>query len=401
MNAIVELETPFNVLGDAGGSNTSGATGFGGSRRQLDVEQAYVQWLFRDDFTLFVGIQDYKQDLSDSGNPFLIDVTRSESPFNNPGIGSTTGANVDFGSPQSASSGLVGTQEASGALLRMQQNNLSVDMFYFTINETFRKNNDDVLFGVLLENSIEGDWVGKAGLTLNALQNDSHSYLWTFGGGFNLRGMNEALKLYGEGYGQAGTYNSNGGPTTGTVVGSTRPALGTRDIEQQGAFAFYGGFRFYLKQLGADHTEESPSAPYLDASYWEISGDDDGADSNNSSFVSLENNNDSIVVEDGYYGLDIDTNYRAVKARIGFSPTKSTDFEFMYAWFGMQDNSAGRADNTPASHDKIGDEFDFNLYYRATEYLTFRFASGWLISPDALGLGDDINVTTISAHVRF
>ena len=68
--------------------------------------------------------------------------------------------------------------------------------------------------------------------------------------------------------------------------------------------------------------------------------------------------------------------------------------------FELQDNN-GNMSNTPAGHDKIGDEFDINLRYRATEYLYFRLGTGWLFNANALGLADDINVTIFQAVLRF
>lgn len=373
VTAITELETPF-LYGDEGGTNTTTA---GIVRRQLDVNQLYVRWegAFTPDLTLQMGIQEFAHDFVGNHNPFFVDVGHAESPFDNPT------AAVDTGTPQSASAGLVSSQEAAGIHGKYDLGDIDLELFYFTIGETFRKNSDRSLYGVTVQtdSGASADMAWNAGAGVYVLQNDSSSRLFTVGGGGSTEMLDGALKVYGEGYFQFGEYVENAPGTN-------------RDIDMHGAFAIYGGVRYSIPDIDWK--------PFIDISYWEISGDDDATDGRNENFVSLENNNDTIIVEDGYYGLDVDTNYRKIAVKAGFSPGEKVRVEALYAFFELQDNN-GTYSNVASGSDKIGDEFDLNIRYFATEYLTFRLATGVLLDAGALEVGDDINISLIEARVQF
>ncbi|MFN0058550.1 MAG: alginate export family protein [Planctomycetota bacterium] len=368
VTAFVQLETQFGeTSGRYGGANPHD--------RDLEAEQAYVRWegAFGDvvpGLTLQFGIQDFRKDFGGQDKYFLVDVSHSENPFGNPAAGAG-----DVGTPQSPSSGAIGFQEAAGAWMRYDLDSTYLDIFYFTISETLRKNSDDVLFGASLERSSEN--VGF-GATMLVLQNDGASYLFTGGGGGFIK-LADTAQLYGEAYGQGGRYAKNGG--TGTT------------INVKGAFAAYGGVRLELPFL------ESLRA-YVDASYWEVSGDDNANNSSTDNFVSLEANNDTLILEDSYYGLDIDTNYRAGKVRAGFSPSKQVTIEALWGIFSLQDNN-GRADNSVSNHDRLGNEADLTLRYRATDYLTFNLGGGVLFDAKALGTQQEIWIAVVQAIIQF
>ncbi len=368
VNAMITLETPFNAFGD----NVAGS----GSGRSLDIEQAYIRWMgaFVPDLTLVVGIQDYSVDFAGNGNPFLIDVSHSESAFGNPT------AAADFGAPQSASSGSPSSQEGGGALGTLQMGDAELDLFYFSLSETFRDNDDDAIFGAVIDYVFETqEWSGSVGLVVVDMQNNPSSNVWSFGGGGHLMTAGGAMKVYGEAYGQTGRYVNN--------------LSGFGRVSQNGSFGIYGGIRYHIGGLGDMN-------PWVDLSYWEVSGDDGGADDKNGNFVSLESNNDTIIVEDSYYGLDIDSNYRAIKFKGGMNLSSDWSLEALYAFFELQDNRNGTASNLTSS-DKIGDEIDLRVHYRATDYLNFSLGTGWLIDPRALGTKSTINVSVLSAEIRF
>ncbi|MEM7166790.1 MAG: alginate export family protein [Planctomycetota bacterium] len=371
VTAVVQLETPYSEQGDAGGINTTTA---GSESRVLDVEQVFVRWegaFDSPDLTLQVGIQDFSNDFAGTGNPFFVDVSHSENPFD-----SATGA------PPAPSSWMVGTQEASGIFTRYNAGDVDLDLFYFTIGEGLRGSTDMTLDGATLQTDSgpDTDQPWNLGAGLYVLESDADSRLFTLGGGGSTTLMDGALKLYGEAYGQFGSYAEMSGSAG--------------DIDQEDAFAVFGGARFTML--------DTVYQPYIDVSYWEISGDSNTTDGNNENFVSLEGNNDTLIVEDGYYGFDIDTNYRAIKVRGGFTPADwdRLRVEVLYAFFELQDNN-GTLGAPSSTQDKIGDELDIVVDFFATEYLTFRVATGGLFDPDALGLGDDVNSSRIEARVKF
>jgi hypothetical protein len=368
VNALLTLETPFNEFVD----NVGGS----GSGRSLDVEQAYVRWMgaFVPDLTLVVGIQEYVVDFAGNGDPFLVDVSRSENAFSNPT------AAADFGTPQSPSSGSPSSQEGAGALGEIQLGDAELDLFYFVLEETFRLEEDSAFFGAVLDYGFETrDWNGTLGILFVDMQNDPSSDVFTAGGGGHVETASGGLKFYAEGYGQFGRYLNH--------------LSGFGRITQKRSFGAFGGIRYVIPGL-------DEMRPWIDASYWEVSGDDQGNDGENGSFVSLEGNNDTIVIEDSYYGLDIDQNYRAVKAKGGLNLTEDWSVEALYAYFELQDNSNGTSSNQ-TGHDKLGEEVDLTVHFRATDYLNFRLGTGWLLDPVALGMRSTINVTVLSAEVRF
>ena len=133
---------------------------------------------------------------------------------------------------------------------------------------------------------------------------------------------------------------------------------------------------------------------------WDMSGDDDATDGDNSSFVSYEFNNDTIVLEDAYYGLDIDTNYMAFKVKGGMNVSQEWSVQGLYAYATLNQNTGGAASNGNNSN-KIGDEFDFRATYRATDYLTFYINAGTLQNAKALGVGSGIEVISVTSEIRF
>ncbi|MGH9363443.1 MAG: hypothetical protein ACRD2T_16155, partial [Thermoanaerobaculia bacterium] len=223
----------------------------------------------------------------------------------------------------------------------------------------------------------ESKW-GKAFFTIFDLMNTTNTHLVTEGGGLVVYPVRTQevnfVELFGEIYFQQGTYARNA-----TATGE--------DIDQEEAFAVNLGGKLKTQKLGAWEF-----VPYVEASYVEVTGDDDSTDDENQNFVSLENNNRTLIVENGYYGYDIDTNYRGVRLAGGFD-VKKFHFEILYAFFELQDNSGGRVAGGASSSPKLGDEIDLTLGYEYSENLKLQFQTGWLTGSRALG---DESATIIS-----
>lgn len=358
VNARIVLETPFDVAVNERDGNVPFSLG-----------EAAVSWegAFSPEFDLDFGIVDYALDFSGNGNPFLIDLGNAESAFGN-------GAD-DTGAPQSSSAGRVQALQPAGAVGHYDLGENTLDMFIFDISPA----DSETLFGVIYGLPLDtGDYQGDLGITLINANNDSGGSLLTLGGGGHLSGS-DGMKFYGEIYWQFGDYGND-------AEGNT--------INQDGAYGLVAGVHYDLPE--ADENE----APWVDISIWDMSGDDDATDGDNSSFVSYEFNNDTIVLEDAYYGLDIDTNYTAFKVKGGMNVSQEWSVQGLYAYATLNQNNGGAASNGNNSN-KIGDEFDFRATYRATDYLTFYINAGTLQNAKALGVGSGIEVISVTSEIRF
>ncbi len=361
VNATISLETPFDV----------GVNGRDGNI-PFSLGEAVVSWegAFSPELNLDFGLVDYVVDFSGNGNPFFIDLGNSESAFGN-GNGDP---DDDPGTPQSSSAGRVQSLQSAGAVGHYDLGENTLDVFIFDISPV----DSETLFGLIYGLPLDtGDYQGDLGIALVNASNDSGGSLLTVGGGGHLAGS-DGMKFYGEIYWQFGDYGSD-------IDGGTI---------NQDAYGLVAGLHYDLPE--ADEEE----APWIDVSIWDLSGDDDASDGENSNFVSYEFNNDTIVLEDAYYGLDIDTNYRALKIKGGMNLSPEWSVQAMYAYATLNKNGGGAVSNGNSS-DKIGDEFDFRLVHRATDYLTFYFNAGTLQNAKALGVGSGIEVISVTSEVRF
>jgi len=382
---VIELRTPF-VNPDAGGKDSSPTTGFfsGFQDRTLELKQAYVQIdeLFPmggeagNGLLLRAGIMDFRKDLRGDGNAFIIDTAGTEHPFDSP-----------RGAPPAYSTGFADSTEAAGGYAAYKLTFLELDGWLFNLDETFNAaipaaaaRRDMLFWGFsgTIPLGKEARPLGKVFLTVFDLMNQSNTHVVTEGGGvtfYPLMGEEvNFVELFGEVYFQQGTYARNA-------------SLSGEDIDQKDAFAINAGAKLKAPPMG-----NRKFTPYVEVSYVEVSGDDNSTDNENSNFVSLENNNRTLVVENGYYGFDIDTNYRGVRAALGF---KEKDFfaEILYAYFELQDNSGGRVAGGHSRSPKLGDEIDFTVGYEYSANLKLAFTSGWLLDSHALG---QLHATQIS-----
>ena len=371
VNAIIKLETPFDWQTNLRDGNLA-----------FNIGAAKVMWegAVMPELTLELGIVEYARDFAGNGNPFLIDLDWAENPFNNPMANADLDDDgvidaIDGGAPQSSSSGRGGSLQPTGVLGHYDLGDRNLALFLFNLDET----DSETIFGAILDMPWDvGSYTGDLGLAFLNMKNDGSSNLWTVGGGGHLDSDAGELSFYGEFYLQFGKYDN-------------RNPDGMRII-QDGAFAGYAGARYYLPEYAEERG-------YVDLSFWEVSGDDDGTDGKNSNFVSLENNNDSIVLEDAYYGLDVDANYRAFKVRGGMNLDDEWSVEALLMYSELQRNGGNRA--SIGSSSKLGDEIDIRATYRATDYLTFRFGFGSLQNASALGVGSSINILVAQTEVRF
>ena len=340
-------------------------------RPPLGIQEAKIRWegAMNPDLDLDLGVVRYSMDLAGNGNPMFLSLGNSESAFDNPSV------DDDNGTPQSSSAGLVDSLNPSGAVGYLDLGENSIDVLLFDLSSA----NNESLFGFVYHMPLDtGDYQGNMSFTWINAKNDGGSDLFTLGGGAQVSGA-DGLKFYGEAYIQNGDYGSgNGG---GSI--------------DQDAHAFLAGVRYDIPDMNEE------AAPWVDVSFWDYSGDSNAADNSNGNFVSYEFNNDTIILEDSYYGLDIDTNYRAFKVKGGMNLSPEWSIQGTFAYAVLNSNSGALASNPSNNNKKLGDEFDVRATYRATDYLTFHINAGTLQNAKALGVGSGIEVITLTSEVRF
>jgi len=189
----------------------------------------------------------------------------------------------------------------------------------------------------------------------------ANSRIWTLGGGLAYRAT-RSLTIYGEAYGQTGDLCDGF---------KTRPSddpwhwLSTKNgtIIQQ-AFGGYMGIRYETKPTG----RSGPFArwrPYFDISYWWISGDKNPYDKRNQDFLTYEDVDTTMILEEDRYGCDLDTNYEALKLIVGCKPHSKVRMYIVLA-------NVRRARDYTAK-DRIGREIDLVIRWQYTEDLSFKF----------------------------
>lgn len=409
VTGVIELRTPF-FRPDAGGKNASpiptGGTFSGFSNRSLELKQVYAEVgnFFWQGFSIRAGIQDFRKDLRGDGNAFVIDVAGSENPFD----GALPFGGNPGGGAWRTSTGFADTLEAAGGLITQTFGQgtddplplVKLEAWAFSIDQRFRSSgadgptdkyfwglSGDIYFG-------QSGQYGKLMLMVFDLMNGGDSHLFTAGGGIHLFPMGQeqviVWEIFAEAYGQGGEYDS-------------RHFGNGDDLDLKEGFAANGGMKV---SFPIDIDENRQIRPYVEGSYVEVSGDSDYRDRTNQNFVSLENNNRTLIVENGYYGYDVDTNYRGVRVALGFDHKISNEigfihFEVLYAYFEWQDNGGGRISGGATESEKLGDEIDITLQWEYSPALMIGLRSGWLLDAKGLGNKSDSHMTLFEIAMSF
>lgn len=216
-------------------------------------------------------------------------------------------------------------------------------------------------------------WAFEKGTRFGAIFNVSSvpghdTSLYTLGGGITLHGLVDGLELYGEIYFQFG----DAGPSLDAG------GLGT--------------------QIGAEY-RFTEHGIFLSANFTYVSGDDDALDSDLDSFVSYENVNDLLILEDPWFGIDLDHNYLSVKIGGGVSFLENKLELSILAGF-------NKLLEDVAAEDDIGHELDVRARLLASKQLSFRTAIAFLFGSDViekLGTEDEdrMFLWTLGADLQF
>ena len=256
--------------------------------------------------------------------------------------------------------------------------NLGAD-FYYKLSENTR------IGGILMLTGFGAhDPLGLGGSASTG--SVSSTQVITIGGGL-VTGMMPNLDIYGEIYLQMGD--------AGRAITATSGAAGT--VLDAGGMALLAGADYKL----SDRTT-------LGGSITIISGDD-GNDSDMNNFLTYENVNDLLILEDQRFGADIDTNLTLIKGYISYKLRPNLTFKGM---FGLATASEAIRGGVPTGTDNaLGMEIDAKLSYVYSPAVNFTGRIGFLTGSDVLDAGgqlvmgsgsdDTAMVLTVGTDMRF
>jgi hypothetical protein len=329
---------------------------------------------------LKAGVMNVRYDIRSrgaDGHPFFMDLQRSENPFaGTPNLG--VGANGTAGPIPFSSNSYMGgnawvnnyagqpkTQEAGGAMLSFfpmddpdSAVNAAIDVGGFQVFESGMSQSDtsvvfvntDLRFGDRDDDAKLPGHHNLFNIMLAAISHEDAA-IFDYGAGVDLL-LGPWVELYAEAHGQVGE------------IVDFRNAGGARVRNQHEAWAMYGGIRLEARH----HNHEGwISKPYLDYSWWVVSGDSGVAGRTNHDFVSFENVHHALIIEGSDVGLDIDSNYVAQKIHVGFTLWEALETDIFVGTFLVHQRPAGSASG---SSKVIGNELDIRLSWRPSE--TFR-----------------------------
>jgi hypothetical protein len=261
---------------------------------------------------------------------------------------------------------------------------VTVNAFWAVVREGGASGDDEKVAAVHLKvplpASVGAKGTGIDGVLANCTGSGKDEAIWTFGIGanfvnpFNVEGLEFGL----EGYFQTGDAGRD-------ALGNTLDAKGR-------AFRFGGKYSF----------PKVEAKPWVELSYWWLSGDGDAADTDAEAFVSYEGNNQFLLIENNYFGLDVDTNYNAIKLGAGAShkipgTEHVLDFSLLVGLFTL-DEKIGTYD------DKLGNEIDLAVSLKYSKdlnlYVAFAFLTGSKYLEDTIG-EDSAQAFALGANVKF
>ncbi|MFH1226377.1 MAG: hypothetical protein V1701_00560 [Planctomycetota bacterium] len=289
VTALVQLQ---NRRLDAAIGTAANVDFFGGDNIEMAVEQAYVQVekLIIDELTFKYGGQNLKFAVRENGDAFFMDTNNSRTmnlPYTEANIYKVVGGiakdTCEFG----------GARFDYGSL---KNNNYKVSFYWGVVNESLAGRTDERITGLVGWYKVPGgDPRNTATATVSKTFNEGTKLdIQTIGVGGNYFGAMPDLELYGEYYTQSGDF------ATG--------------IDQSSS----------AYRLGGKYDIKNPALkPYIDVSYWYLSGG--GTTTKNKNFMSYENVQSTLILEDNIWGLDIDSNYKVLKMEAGL--TQQLDIE--------------------------------------------------------------------------
>lgn len=352
--------------------------------------QAFVEVrdMFVTGLSFRAGIQNFTVDPAGTGHPFFMDLRRSESPF----WTTVQEAQLTQGNAAArldgfaSSTGLIKDRQYDAGGFRIAyalNENVEVSGFWFTTWEGGPAHDDQWLYGARFDmNFLDKDRPSTLVLLASVFSNDGNNHrVFTFGGGTGIRVKD--FTFHAEGYGQAGEY---GEFDSGTE----------EDVQRQEGWAGIVG-AYYRPEV--DPKESKFLIPFFSVSARAMSGDNgentifgtsgnDARSRTNRDFLSMEGNNELIVLEDDVLGLDVDSNYWSVRAGGGvrLSLLEPGDFEIGVTW--AYSRLMKRVDFDIRGADSwktLGHEVDAKVVWHQSELVKFGTGFGVLWHSDFFG----------------
>jgi hypothetical protein len=431
--AVVEFENrPLRSQNFTNTGHEAHAAVFGDQTQggfDVNLGEAYIQaseFLWQP-LTLKAGIQNLCYDLRKNGRPFFIDLRNAELAFISPlqesfygmfypatGMGNswaTTNNNGYFRDQN---------REAGGWKLTYAEGAVTLDMFWMTVFETLStfgpgsnssaNHVDEALFGVNFDYALDENSLLRTVFAI--ISNDSwNNRVYTIGAGIDYYVLPE-LELYGELYYQWGKY--------GEWVGNGGLAIGASDPEDDIPHRSWAGI------FGGKYTFQDVAVkPWIDLSFTYLDGDECEMEGNgsatanvnhkpetNNDFVSYENNNATLILENSILGLDIDSNYWKVQVEAGITfdlmNEADTNLSVLYAYAKLvnEPKRVNRDSDDPTGNtgadwdldDKLGQEVDIRCSWAYSKSLTFALNLGWLWNADFFERDDAAGAPFVGAN---
>ncbi len=434
VSAVLELENRIlrdqivqglGVTGEGAQSNT----GLVGSQNDFAVAlgQAFIEvkeFLWQQ-LSFKLGIQDHRYDLRGNGNAFFMDIRESELAFAAPVTESFAG-DAYYGFEQFGflvnihapfDPGLYRDQAREAGGLKFTYNlddNVFLDFFYIHVLETSASGGqgsipdvrddrwDEYVIGFNLDYNLDEKSLLNF-IYAGIYGDDGHLAAHTVGIGVDYY-LTPALEAYLEVYGQWGQYGQI------SVEGFGGVPNDSQEIDHEA----YAGI------VGLMYTFDHELKPWVDLGFTYVSGDNADISTNGSTihpdtnhdFVSYEDNDATMILEENHFGLDIDSNYWKIQGEMGFSASLDRPDDFhvrtTLAWAELNHLPTRRGINPGANGlfggggddeaKELGLEWDLKLTWNYTESLDFGLGFAWLFtSEDGFLHGDDDDARTGSA----
>lgn len=359
VKTVIEVENKSTNGYEASNATNYGVHAFGHDTADLDIEQVYLDLdrCMTDRLYIRMGVQDVRYTLRPGGDSFFADLSESESFFE----GTHNGGRAVRNSLDRD------TLEPVGLRLHYDLWDwLMAELVTVTAIERGNLRNDESLH-LLYVNGTDGRnlaFFGLAALT-NGNPGRRGDEVWTFGIGLDRFSSDKAWEAFGQVYTQFGELYEDAGLSPG-------------NLDKRRVWAYQVGLRRYADRW------------WLEVLHEYRSGDNRPTDTQDNAFQSYENVDTLLILEDDEVGLDVDTNYKALKAAVEVGPIELSsqvreirlraDFGFFKSdepWFlGTQKYVDGEQN--------IGSELDTKILWAYDPSTTLSFTLAWLANSEIL-----------------